>query len=273
MSEPVKQKRGLLAMFTGKDLKHFLLSMLAGTLVGWAGGIAFEADKLHEFVAARFEAYATVAQFAPWNIAQRYVSIVFTQGNSYAEALANQQEQQTLLFRGFACKLAGSAASRGSNSAGADNPCNAPVHPQGIHAFYLSAHVPLPLRFITALFDILLHALVDQGLIGFLVALTQILLGGFLTVLAIKTSRLKLNSFYAYVLGFPLAVLALGSLAAIPLWLVALVGLMALKASPLGALGAQFSAMGWCVKFVFQKTAEEFGHATIMKLLKRLVGD
>ncbi|MEP6483695.1 MAG: hypothetical protein ABJB01_04545 [Rudaea sp.] len=273
MSEPVKQKRGLLAMFTGKDLKHFLLSMLVGTLVGWAGGIAFESDKRHEFVAARFEAYATVAQFAPWNIAQRYVAIVFTQGNSYAETLAHQQEQQTLLFRGFACSLSGSIASSGSNSAGADNPCTAPAHPQGIHAFYLSAHVPLPFRFITALFDILLHALVDQGLVGFLVALTQIVLGAFMTAWAIKSSWLKLNSFYAYVLGFPLAVLALGSLAAIPLWLVALVGLMALKASPLGALGAQLSATGWCVRFVFQKTVEEFGHAAIMKQLKRLAGD
>jgi hypothetical protein len=271
MSEPEKQKRSLLAMFTRKDLKHFMMSIVATTLAGWACGIAFESEKRAEFMAVRYDAYATIAQFAPWNIAQRYAAIVFTQGNSYAEALAQKQEQQTLLFRGFACDLRGSSASTGFSLSSADNPCKAPERPQGIRAFYLSAHVPFPLRFITAFFDLLLHALVDQGLIGFLVALTQVVLGALLTRLAVTSSRLKLNTFFSYALGVPLAVLALGSLAAIPLWLVALIGLMALKASPLGAFGAQAGATGWCVRFVAHKTAEELSQSAIMKQLKRVV--
>jgi hypothetical protein len=120
---------------------------------------------------------------------------------------------------------------------------------------------------------LLLHALFDQGVIGFLVAATQVALGVLLTRLAIKTSKLKFNTFYAYLLGLPLAVFALGSLAAIPLWIVALVGLMALKASPLGALGAQAGAAGWCVHFLVDKTAEEVAHAAIMKQLQRVARD
>jgi hypothetical protein len=273
MSEPDSQKRSLLEMFTGKNLKHLFLSLVATGLAGWAIGVAFDSQKRAEFMAMRYDAYLTISQFAPWNIVQRYVAIVFTQGNTYAEALAKKQEQQTLLFRGFACDLRGASSFSGSSSASMDNPCQPLEHPQGIRAFYLSAHVPFPLRFITAFFDLLLHALVDQGVIGFLVAATQVALGALLARLAIKTSKLKLNTVYSYLLGLPLVIFALGSLAAIPLWLVALVGLMALKASPLGALGAQGGAAFWCVHFLVEKTADEVAHAAIMKQLQRVVRD
>jgi len=273
MSEPDTQKRGLFALFTRKDLVHFAISVVVSILLGGAIDLGFDTEKWAELSRLRAKAYVTVEQFAPWNVAQRYIAIVFTQGDAYAEALARRQEQQTQLFRGFACDLRGAYGPGSLSPALVDNPCTPPQHPQGLRAFYLSAHVPAPFRFITAFFDLLLHALFDQGLIGFLVGATQVTLGALLTRLAIKSGKLKINTFYAYVLGLPLAVLALGSLAAIPLWLVALAGAMALKALPMAGFGAQAGGTAWLVSLVARKTTEVIGHSAIMKQVERVVRD
>jgi hypothetical protein len=271
MSESDKKRRGLFAMFTRKDLVHLAISVVVSILLGGAIDLGFDAKRWAELSSVRAKAYVTIEQFAPWNIAQQYVAIVFTQGDSYSEALAHEQAQQTLLFRGFACNLRGAYGPGSQSSVYADDPCVPPAHPQGLRAFYLSAHVPFALRFFTAFFDLLLHALVDQGLIGFLVAAAQVLLGVLLTRLAIKSGKLKMDALYAYVFGLPLAVLGLGSIAAIPLWLVALLGAMALKALPMAGFGAQAGGTAWLVTLVARKTTEVIGHSAIMKQVERVV--
>ena len=273
MSEPDKQKRGLLTMFGRRDMILLAISVIALIVLGWLLDLGFESQKRAELSALRAKAYISIAEFAPWNVAQRYVAIVTTQGNSYAEELARQQEQQSLLFRGFACNLRGSYAASGLNSVGEDNPCNPPEHPHGLRAFYLSAHVPMPLRFITAFFDLLFHALIDQGIIGFLVAAVQITLGALLTRFVISYNKIKMGTFLSYVLGVPLGTLVLGSIAAIPLWFLALAGVMCLKSLPLAGVGAQAGGTWWLVTFVAHKTAEVVGHAAIMKQVERIVRD
>jgi len=271
MSEPVEQKRGLLAMFTRKNLKHLAITVIASSLAGFGVDFVLHSDKRAELLGMRAQAYVSIAQFAPWNIAQRYVAIVTTQGDSYAEELAKKQEQQSLMFRGFACSLRGNDASGGFNLAAGDNPCAAPEHPQGLRAFYLSAHVPAPLRLITAFFDLLLHAFIDQGMIGFLVAAGQVVLGAVITRFVIRFKRIKIDSIYACVLGLPLAILVLGSIAAIPLWLLALFGVMGLKTLPMAGLGAQAGGASWLASFFVSKTAEVVGEKAIVKQVERVL--
>jgi hypothetical protein len=273
MSEPKEQKRGLLAMVTRKDLIHLAISVIVSILLGAAFDLTLDSQKRVELSAIRAKAYITIAQFAPWNVAQRYIAIVTTQGDAYAEALAQQQERQSLLFRGFACNLRGNYASGEYNSVVEDNPCIPPDHPHGLRALYLSAHVPAPLRLVSAFLDLLFHAFVDQGMIGFLVAAAQVALGALLTRLAIRYTRIKVDSFFSYVLGLPLGVLFLGSIAAIPLWLLALAGLMGLKALPMAGFGAQAGGTGWLASFVARKTAEVVGHAAVMKQVERVIRD
>jgi hypothetical protein len=133
------------------------------------------------------------------------------------------------------------------------------------------------LRPITAFFDLLLHSLTDQGVIGFLVAATQIAIGVLLTRIAVRRGILKLDGLYIYVVVIPLAVLGLGSLAALPLWLLAFMGVALLKGLPGAGLGAQFGGTGylarWFARWFSRKAAEELGHASIMKQIKRLIGD
>jgi hypothetical protein len=271
MSEPEKEKRRFSAMFSRKDLFLLAISVLASAFLG--AGLDLGFGQSPELSSARANAYVTIAQFAPWNIAVRYIGIVSTEGNADAERMAQQQHEQALEFRGFACSLRGNYAIGGFDSVDRDNPCTPPPEPDGLRAFYLSAHVPILLRFITAFFDLLLHALVDQGAIGFLVAAAQIVIGALLTRLAIRHRLGELDSFASYVFGVPIAIMALGSFGALPLWGVAFLGVTGLKAFPAAALGAQFGATGYFAKWIGTKTAEEVGHHVIMKQVERVLPD
>jgi hypothetical protein len=269
MSEPEKKKRSFSVRFSRKDLFLLAISVLVSAFVGMAMDLAFGGSP--ELSSARANAYTSIAQFAPWNIAERYIDIVFTEGNAAAEHMAEQQQEQALAFRGFACSLRGNYAIGGFGSVEEDNPCTPPSRPHGLRAFYLSAHVSILLRPITAFFDLLLHALVDQGVIGFLVAAAQIGIGVLAIRLAIRFSFIEVGSFASYVVGVPLGIMALGSAFAVPLWLLAFLGVTGLKAFPAAALGAQAGATAYFAKWIGSKTAEEVGHHVIMKQVERVL--
>jgi hypothetical protein len=271
MSEPEEQKRRFGAMFTRRDLFLLAISILVSGVIGLALDLAFGTSP--ELTSARASAYVSVAQFAPWNFGERYVDIVFTEGNEAAERMANQQQEQTLMLRQFACSLRGNYATGGFASVERVNPCTPPSHPHGLRAFYLSAHVPMLFRPISAFFDLLLHALIDQGFIGFLVAAAQITIGALLTRLAIRHSFGELDSFASYVFGLPLGVMCLGSIGALPLWAVAFLGVTGLKALPAAALGAQLGATGYFFKWIGAKTVEAVSHHMVMGQVKRVVQD
>jgi hypothetical protein len=265
MTEPDAEKRRKAPFFSRKRLILLSISIVASAIVGSLVDLAFHAEERAKLASLRASAYTAIAQFAPWNIAGRYVEIVFTQGNDAAEKLAEQQRRQANLFRSFACSVHFASAS--------GDPCTPLGRPQGIGAFYLSAYVPSILRPVTAFFDLLLHALVDQGFIGFIVAAAQIAIGVLLTRIAINRKAFGLNSFYSYILGVPLAVLVLGSVGALPLWLLAFIGVTVFKGLPGAGLGAQAGGTGFFVSWLASKTAEELGHQTIMKQAERILGD
>jgi hypothetical protein len=211
-------------------------------------------------------AYTTIAQFAPWNFGKRYLQIVVTQGDDAAERMAEQQQRQASQFRSFACSV------HFASQAG-DDPCTPLEQPRGIRGFYLSAHVPGVFRLATAFFDLLLHALIDQGFIGFVVAASQIAIGLLLTSIAIHRKIINLDSFVSYVVGVPLVVFGLGMAAAIPLWLLTFIGITVFKRIPGVGLGTQASSTTCFLAWAGRKTAEEVGHKAIMKQVKRFIGD
>jgi len=147
LSEPEKKKSSFSLRFSRKDLFLLAISVLASAFIGLAMDLAF--GRSPELTSARASAYVSIAQFAPWNFTERYVDIVLTEGNGSAERMAEQQHEQALAFRDFACSLRSNYAIGGFGSVERDNPCLPPSHPHGLRAFYLSAHVPMLLRPIT----------------------------------------------------------------------------------------------------------------------------
>lgn len=262
-SDNTKREKG--AFFSRNHLKLLAISVVVSTVLG---GLV---DSFHakdgELAALRASAYAAVTQFTPWNFFQRYAQIVATQGNG-PDQLAEQQHRLAEAFRGVACSQ---DRMIGQNEAG-DTRCTPLPPPHGIHAFYLSAHVPLILRFVTAFFDLLLHALIDQGVIGFLVAAAQLIIGVLLMRLVIQRRVFELKSLYSYIVFVPLLVLALSTASAIPLWLLARIWITVFNGLPAAGIGVQATCTAFLVALC-SKTVEEVGHDAIMRQAERIIGD
>jgi hypothetical protein len=272
MAEPDPKETGKNAFFSRRSLILFVMSIIVPAFVGSLIDIGFHAEKRAQFVSLQASAYAAISQFAPWNVAGRYVEIVSTQGDDTAVKMAEQQQRQTEIFRSTACNIQNNPWI-GFKAAGGDDPCTPVARPHGIRAFYLSAHVPFVLRLITALFDLLFHALVDQGFIGFVVAAAQIAMGVLLTRVAVRRKIVNFNSFYSWVFGMPLTVLALGVVAALPIWLLAFIGVTVFKGLPGAGLGAQAGGTAYLISWFSTKTVEKLGTDAIMKQVERIVGD
>src|SRR5262249_30228041 len=142
-----------------------------------------------------------VESFAPWNLLVSYVKILTI-----------------------------------SNEASSEFPALRPFEPFGqfedankhlTNEYSLTRGAPFYVRPITGLVDLLLHVLSDAGPIGFLFAAVQLALGaGLMLVLGARSE----HGFYYYAVGLPLGSVALASVAAIPLWLVAFLGVLAFNA-------------------------------------------
>jgi hypothetical protein len=61
-------------------------------------------------------ALSSIAQFAPWNFAERSIDIVFTDENEAAERMAEQQQNHVPMLRDFACSLRSNYAIGGFRS-------------------------------------------------------------------------------------------------------------------------------------------------------------
>jgi len=246
-------------------LKRMAISIISSLVLGYVVDLGRHAETRAELARLQGDAYVAIAQFAPWNIAYRYIGIVIEQGSPPSFA-AEQKQRFNDAFRNTIC-----AQDRLIGRSEEDDPaCTPAPAPHGLAAFYLSAHVPLLLRPVTGFFDLLLHAFVDQGVIGFLVAAAQVAIGIFLTRYLMLRKKFNPDSFYSFVLGVPLAVLVLGSVAALPLWLITLIGTIALKGLPATQLGFQ----GGCtlaLTFLGVKVAEEAGHEFVMKQAERFI--
>ena len=248
-----------------KRAAYFVSSLLAIALMSQLVELSSPEGRA-KIASVQASAYTTIAQFAPWNFGKRYFQIVVTQGDDAAERMAEQQQRQASQFRSFACSV------HFASQAG-DNPCTPLEQPHGVRAFYLSAHVPAVFQLATAFFDVLLHVFIDQGFIGFVVASAQMAIGVLLTSIVIHRKSINLDSFVSYVVGVPLIVLGLGIAAAIPLWLLAFIGMTFFKGLPGAGLAAQGGGAGCLLTWAGQKTAEEVGHKAIMKQVKRFIGE
>jgi hypothetical protein len=265
MAESGTDKRTKAPMPLFKKGAYFLSSLLAFILLTQLLDLSSSEGRA-KLAPLQASAYTTIAQFAPWNVVKRYVQIVATQGDDAAEKMAEQQQRRASQFRSFACSVHFAAQAD-------DNPCTPLERPHGIRAFYLSAHVPFIFRLATAIFDMLLHVLIDQGFIGFVVAAAQIAIGILLTSIAIHRKTINLDSFVSYIVGVPLIVLGLGIVAAIPLWLLAFVSITFFKGLPGMGLAAQGGTTGCFLTWLCRKTAEDVGHKAIMNQVKRFIGD
>ena len=178
--------------------------------------------------AAWAQAYKVIESFAPWNLLSAYYRIVTVHSGETFPAL-------------IAASAHSDAVSAGTSAS----------------TFCLSCGAALYLRPITAIIDLFVHLLADAGFIGFLFAAAQLALGLFLTLWLTRKDK---NGFYFYTLGLPLGAMVAGSVAAIPLWLVALASVAAFKGVLSLALqgGATSLALSWTQEKLVEATAHEF---------------
>jgi hypothetical protein len=118
------------------------------------------------------------------------------------------------------------------------------------------------LRPITALIDVARQRLFGLGFIGFFVSLAQIAMGAGLTMLMMKG---KPKGLYFYTIVLPLGTVLLGSAASIPLWLIALVGLLFLNAAV--AIGLQGGTTTLVLMWVRDRALETAAHEVVSKSL------
>jgi hypothetical protein len=250
-------------------LISLFVSVIVSSVLGWLFELALSAHKRAEFETLQARAYVAVAQFAPWRFAERYAKIVFIDDGS-PSALKDATPVSTQFLMNQACR---SLTSPSLGTPLVDPAlCNGPLKPHGWAAFYLSVHVPSFLRPITAVFDLILHALVDQRFVGFLVALTQFAIG----VLATRYFVLRRPGFKfspVHLVGLPFCVIALGSLLALPLWLFAWIGLAVFKGLPGIGVGAQAGGTATLLVLFGGKTVEAAAHEGVMKQVGRFIGE
>ncbi len=231
----------------------------------YALDVASHTDKRTQFIRLEGQAYEALYQFAPWSAVQRYFQIVTMPDGSQNE-LATQAQQFHDAFRSTRCSMDRLAGI----SEASDPGCRADLPPRGLAAFYLSSHVPFVLRLITAFIDILIHAFVDRGLIGFLVVAAQVAIGFFITAYLIWRKTFTPDSFYSFVLGVPLLALAAGSLAAAPIWILAVIGKALFEGSPLAQLSFQ-GICTVCVVYFCKKKAETAVEEFLVKFAQRFL--
>lgn len=250
-------------------LTTLLISVIVSSVLGWLFELALFADKRAELKTLQARAYVAVAQFAPWHFAERYVKIVFVDDGS-PNALKRATPVSTKILMNQACR---SLTSPTLGTTLVDpGLCDGPLKPHGWAAFYLSVHVPSFLRPITAVFDLILHALIDQRVVGFLIALAQFAIGVFATRYFV-TSRPGFHFSPVHLIGLPLCVIALGSLLALPLWVLAWLGLAVFKGLPGIGVGAQAGGTATLLVLFGGKTLEAAAHEGVMKQVGRIVGE
>ena len=134
----------------------------------------------------------------------------------------------------------------------------------------LSKNFPMFWRPVTAIIDVFTRLYFSHGVIGFLVAVVQLVIGGGLMYLLIKKTQ---QQWLQHPIVFLPGALVLGSLAAIPIWLFTLlvfntIGTYLWLAGGMAELVSSFFALSWVALKVF----EFLGHEAIVKRLTKLFG-
>jgi hypothetical protein len=203
--------------------KLLIIPVLTAALAGLYQGLRSD-------VPARDQAYAAVEALAPWNIVIGYGKILFIPDDVPSEFQALRAIQMA------------------PTSPAADTKTT----------FYLTRGASLPLRPIAALIDLLIHLLADTGVVGFLYTTGMIVLGASLFLWFQKNAK---KGFYFYTILLPIGAVALASVAAVPFWLIALVGVFAFNA----ALGFCFhtGSLALAISWVTGKVTEAGIHEVV----------
>ena len=184
------------------------------------------------------QAYLAVEAFAPWNLIVSYVRIL---------TIHDDPSKQFPALRPFEPSPEAAAAGE-----------------QLTNDFSLTRHSTLFLRPITALIDLLLHLLSDSGAVGFIYAVIQLTLGFYLMLLFFRG---KERGFYFYSIGVPLGTVVLASIAAIPLWVIALFGVFVWNS--VASISLQTCFTTGALLWVRDKVAEPLVHEGVMQGLER----
>lgn len=212
--------------------RHFLLPFVTSIVLGLLS-LAFR----DEFWAAR--AYVAVESFVPWDLITDYFRIL-TVSDDTSEFPALRP------FEPF--------------------PSAAPVATTQSEMPLITRGSNLFLRPITALIDVARQRLFGLGVIGFLVSIAQIAMGAGLTMLVMKG---KLKGLYFYTIALPIGTVLLGSAASIPIWLIALVGLLFLNEAV--AIGLQGGTTTLVLMWVRDRALETAAHEVVSRSLDGVV--
>lgn len=217
----------------GRMRRYVIFAVGSSLVMGALGGAVSR---------AALQAYLAVETFAPWNMLASYYKILTIPSDAATEFPALQPFEP--------------------------NPDAARVAAEARNQYSLTRHSAYYLRPITAMIDLVLHILSDAGPVGFVFALAELAIGAGLMLLWRRRTRAPGPSdgtFYFYTIWLPLGAIALASVAAIPLWLVAYLGLMVHAAA---GLGVQSAATGGVLLWVRDRVVEPALHEGLSKGLE-----
>jgi len=222
-----------------KRLRRYIIMTAASSVI--AGVVAAPLSQ-----AAALQAYLAIGSFAPWNMLISYVEIITIPSDAANEFPALRPFEPFPEAAHVGKELANNySLTRGS-------------------AFYL--------RPITAVIDLLLHILSDAGLIGCIVAIVQLAIGAGLAVIlyrrSVSNTPADAPGFYFYTIFLPLGAVALASVAAIPVWLLAYLGLAAFHV--VVGFAVQGGATGGVLLWVHDNVVEPVVHERIEKGMENL---
>jgi hypothetical protein len=214
-------------------LRRYVIVPFATSLVLGLLSYAFE----NESWAAR--AYVAVESFAPWNLATGYFKFL---------TISDDPSSEFPALRAF----------EPAPTLGNANPATGiPTLSRGANYF---------LRPLTALVDVLLHLFFGLGVIGFLVSVGQVALGaGLMLILSKGTAK----GLYFYAIVLPVGAVLLGSAAAIPIWLIALLGLLFFNSAI--TVGVQSGSTAFALMWVRDRALEAAAHETVSKGVAQVV--
>jgi hypothetical protein len=134
----------------------------------------------------------------------------------------------------------------------------------------LSRGTGLGFKLFTGVADVVLHAFTTGGVVGFAFALAQVVIGLVATLALFRRGEGEPpHGFYFYAVGLPLGAMLVGSVAAIPVWVVAWLSVTALNGAPLVGLGLQTFSVSTLCTAVCVKAAESVTHEVAVKTVTK----
>lgn len=270
-----------------RRFKLFGISFGTALLLGLACETLLNRERVEDLIVFQDRAYAATRAYTPWGMASSYWNQIW-----HPEIIQSQQSTpwQDLIDDADATARSASEFSQRWNAAKDGNflpesPTPNPEPQEGarfpgnkdavakLRALYwgptinLSGMFPIYVRPLTAIVDVFVRLYFSQGIVGFVISSLQLVMGCACMYLVAK--RYPQMELLRHPLCFVPGAVALGSLAAVPIWIFALVSL-AVMGSVLWLAGLAAQATGYLfgLSWLGLKVSEHLGHAALMKRLR-----